>query len=699
MKKINLILGVHNHQPVGNFDSVFEWAAGTAYKPFLDVIEKYPGIKMTFHYTGSLIDYLREKEPDVLARVKMLVKKGQAELLTGGYYEPIMPSVPDRDRDGQIKKLTRYIKERLAYSPKGMWLAERVWEPSLAKTLKEAGVEYIVLDDAHFLASGISEDKLRGYYVTEDQGVTLKVFPISQKLRYLIPFADPEKTIEYLRAEASDSPAALLVMADDGEKFGIWPDTHKTCYEEKWLERFFGLLEKNSDWINTTTFSEYMENYPALGRLYFPTASYFEMSEWSLPSYTQVEFEALVKNADPSLKRFLKGGFWRNFLTKYPESNNMHKKMLYVSEKVDGFSGDKKSKSAAAESLYRGQCNCAYWHGIFGGLYLPHLRHAIYENLIDAENIISPLEPGAKARVEILDFDKDDSEEAVISDGTLWVCAKPSYGGMITELDFRPACYNLNDVIARRFESYHTKVDSAVIKKEGQKAETIHDVYYTKELGLGGHLKYDWYNRGCLIDHFFHASTTLEKFADCRYGELGDFVNQPYTLAAGAKSRKQPFVTLERTGGLWLESGHVPVRVTKVIKLDGGVLEADYEIENISGREAEMWPAVEFNFSLSNPYSDRCYVLAGGRKENVSSKTSFEGERVFSLRDGFTGISIDIESSEVSDFWVFPIWTVSLSEGGFEKTYQGSSVTVSKKYSVRPGGKINFSLTLRVSGE
>ena len=60
MKKINFIFGVHNHQPVGNFDHVFEWATKQAYEPFLDVIEKHPSIKIVFHYTGCLIDWFEK---------------------------------------------------------------------------------------------------------------------------------------------------------------------------------------------------------------------------------------------------------------------------------------------------------------------------------------------------------------------------------------------------------------------------------------------------------------------------------------------------------------------------------------------------------------------------------------------------------------------------------------------------------------
>src|SRR5260370_24127362 len=46
----------------------------------------------------------------------------------------------------------------------------------------------------------------------------------------------------------------------------------------------------------------------------------------------------------------------------------------------------------ARQELYRAQCNCPWWHGAFGGLYLPHLRNAAYQHLIAADNALLEIE-------------------------------------------------------------------------------------------------------------------------------------------------------------------------------------------------------------------------------------------------------------------------------------------------------------------
>src|SRR5207237_716500 len=183
------------------------------------------------------------------------------------------------DKIGQIERLTTFLKSNFGVRPRGMWLAERVWEPHLPRVLSEAGVEYVLVDDRHFALAGLDVDTLGGYYLTDEQGQSLRVFPINQRLRYLIPFAGVDEVFEYLAAWRGRAPA--ITMVDDGEKFGAWPGTYARVYEEGWLERFFDRL-LSTPWLEPTTLADVVERVPASGRVYLPTASYGEMGEWAL---------------------------------------------------------------------------------------------------------------------------------------------------------------------------------------------------------------------------------------------------------------------------------------------------------------------------------------------------------------------------------------------------------------------------------
>jgi len=426
-KTINFIFGLHCHQPVGNFDHVFREATEKSYKPFLEVAERHPSVKLTLHYTGILLEWLKANDPAVLAMIKKMVARGQVEMMTGGFYEPILAVIPDADKVGQIRKQTEWLKREFGANARGMWLAERVWEPHLPKVLREAGVEYLTVDDSHFKASGIMGEALTGRYVTEEQGATVEVFPILETLRYLTPFRAAHETIDYLRTLATEDGVRCAVVADDGEKYGSWPDTYDWVYRQGGLETFFTLLEQNADWIKACTFSEYRAKTRPFGRAYLPTASYTEMGEWAQPAPAVAALEeamAWMKQAGKwdAYGTFLRGGYWRNFMAKYEESNGLHKKMLHTSRRVASLkAADAAVAAKAQDHLWQGQCNCPYWHGVFGGLYLNHLRTALYECIIAADNAMDALEGRGTDYVTVqqTDFDGDGNAECILENSAM----------------------------------------------------------------------------------------------------------------------------------------------------------------------------------------------------------------------------------------------------------------------------------------
>jgi len=66
LKTVNFIFGLHNHQPVGNFDFVVEHAYRHSYLPFVEVAEDFPSIALTFHFSGCLLEWLESHHPEYL---------------------------------------------------------------------------------------------------------------------------------------------------------------------------------------------------------------------------------------------------------------------------------------------------------------------------------------------------------------------------------------------------------------------------------------------------------------------------------------------------------------------------------------------------------------------------------------------------------------------------------------------------------
>jgi alpha-amylase len=676
---VRLILALHNHQPVGNFDGVIEQAMQDSYKLFLDVLDRFPTLRISLHNSGSLMEWLLVHHPEYIERLARMVSEDRVEIIGGAWFEPILTMLPGHDRIGQITSYRHLLEQKLGASVRGLWMPERVWEPSLVADLADAGVEFTLLDDFHFKNAGLDESELSGYYITEDQGRLVRVFPIDEQLRYLIPFRDVPETINYLKHTHHHRPDAVLVFGDDGEKFGVWPETKRTVYDEGWLERFFEALTQaqNEGWLELTTFADVIDSRPPTGKVYLPGASYREMTEWALPVERQIEYDTLTQALQhdprwPAIKRFIRGGLWRNFKVKYPETDEMYCRMMMISNRLhelEKASQNGKLLDAARLELYRGQCNCPYWHGAFGGVYLPHLRNAIYKSLIHADSLIEQSQRGSGswAEAEDGDFNLDGRPEVKLANDQMVALFAPASGGLLYELDVRAIGLNLLATITRRPESYHRAVMGGA---SGSLASINTEVIF-KQPDLDKKLVYDPYPRKSLVDHFFDNDLKFDDLVSGQAMERGDF-------AAGvfeAKVRHQDdsvAVVMTRKGNAW---GH-PLTVSKTITLEAGqpTLKIRYDLEGIA-KGTTFHFAPEFNFAGLPSYAEERYFHdgQGNTLGDLGTKLDMQGDAL-TLVDGWQGIEVGIKLSKSGGLWAYPIETVSQSEGGFEAVHQSVAV-------------------------
>ncbi len=696
---IRFILALHNHQPVGNFDGVIEEAYQDSYLPFLDVLEGYPSLRIALHTSGCLMEWLDEHHPEYVDRLAGLVANGQVEIIGGAFYEPILTMIPSRDRVGQIRRYTEWLEDRLGAKVRGMWMPERVWEQSLTSDLATAGIDYTMLDDRHFKNAGLVSEQLHGYYVTEDDGRTLSILPGSERMRYLIPFADAQETINTLRGIAEQHSDAVVVFADDGEKFGTWPDTKQHVYEYGWLRRFFDLLVENSDWLRVTTPTEAIERVAPQGKIYLPEGSYREMTEWVLPTDRLNQYEDMCHDLEhderwPRISQFMRGGYWRNFKIKYPESNEMYSRMMGVSQRLAaarGATADSATLDQAQRELYRAQCNCSYWHGAFGGIYLPHLRNAVYRHLIAADNLLDRAEErfGAWVCANTGDLNFDARNEISLESDQLMALIAPAAGGTLYELDIRSICHNLLATLARRPEAYHRKV-LAGSQAGADGAASIHDRVVFKQEGLDQRLHYDAYARNSLVDHFYAEGTPLEAVATGRAPELGDFVDRRYEAVVRSKPQRTQ-VQLSRCGRV----GEHQIKITKGVTLNAGEakLEIAYLLEDLP-REVTLHFAPELNFSgMPGGADDRYFHDADGNAlGHLGSQLELTGVNHLGLIDQWLGLDASLAINRPTDVWTYPVETVSQSEAGFELVHQ--SVVVQPHWQVQADENGNWSVTL-----
>lgn len=648
-------LGIHNHQPVGNFDWVIEKIHRESYRPFLQAMHRHPNLPFSLHLSGVLIDWLVKHDPALLRLIKQMTGRGQLEIVGGAYFEPILPAIPRADRIAQIKMYQKEAKKRFGVTPKGFWLAERVWEPDVAADLAECGVEYTVLDDRHFLITGLAKSDLKGYFVTESDGAYLKIFPIDMKSRFLIPFKPVSEVEAHLR-QARDAGREGFFYFDDGEKFGSWPGTSDWVYRDGWMNDFLSMLERlKKDFLKVTTYGEAAKSMKPCGILYPPSASYPEMEDWALPALAFNEIQKYRSQFNLEYQEqspFVRGSIWKNFLVKYPESNRMHKTMLDMSKTLaaKGGAGD---AAKALKDLYQAQCNDAYWHGIFGGLYLPHLRDAIWSHLASVRAYLNRALKSDKITVASM----PSGEEAAFWEGKsfsgVWLLA---HGGFLSQLMHLARKRNILNTLARHAEGYHAAIHERITElKEGIFSHLGSGDLPFGQLfsGCDGKMPCDGADRGAFMDRIFELSDASER----------DFKNACLPALSPADAR---FTVSGKKLLIHYRDGSMQVSKTIVRKGLCG-FEVAYRVKNAGTAPAAASFGTEINFYLA-----------------VCQPESLGPDSV-TFRDSNTGIRVTLEADNPGGIWHYDVKTKHLSEQGFNETYQGTCVMPFWKLYLEPG--------------
>ena len=656
---VSLLFGVHAHQPVGNFDSVIVEAHERCYGPFLRIVHAYPGFRFAAHFSGWLLEWLLQRFPEDLALLRDMVARGQVELFGGGDCEPVLAAIPARDRLGQLRSLSERLASRLGERPGGAWLTERVYIPTVVPALVECGIQYITVDDYHFLCVGKTEEELDGFYTTEEDDRRIDLFPISEALRYRLPFSPAADAVSYLEGLAREGRSAAVYF-DDIEKFGIWPDTYQWVYESGWLKQFIeGVLA--SPLIRTETYRAYHRARRTRGIIYLPTTSYIEMNEWTLPPRAAATYADLVAREKasgfyPQSKAFVRGGIWKNFFMRYPEANWMHKRMLGLSQRLAALPGETPPEVLAM--LYRAQANDAYWHGLFGGLYLPHLRRTVWRNLLDLERALD--QRGAPEAPEQADVDCDGHDEVFLRNAAVQAVIKLDQSGALCEFDARGLSHNFADTLTQRHEHYYHKLSTQVgTEPEAAGIASAHDrVSFRHEVRPQDIVPDRRPRRIC---------------SDAWTGSDG-LAHPPAYLAEEDAGQRDSLRLRARIGGP-VAGGAEGGEVLKTFALEGAALTLNWRI---SPHESGFFQT-ELNLALPScdGYSGRYILEDGGIPCGFGQDLALARVRQLRLDDRELGGGLCLMMDPPARLRAHPHYTVSQSEAGFEKIMQAACIELS----------------------
>jgi hypothetical protein len=313
---------------------------------------------------------------------------------------------------------------------------------------------------------------------------------------------------------------------------------------------------------------------------------------------------------------------------------------------------------------------------VFGGLYLPHIRQAVYSHMIEAHSILRRVAGQSGVSFEVQDFDADGREEIVVDSDQYTAVFKPDQGGTLLDLALNQHRFSLIDTMTRRKEGYHKKLQQARKSEAHDGHASIHDLVLVKEEGLADYLVEDKYLKRCFIDHFLADGVTLQDFQSGHFAEMGDFVEGRYhdDVLEGDGA-----VVMWREGLVRHGQQTCPVRIAKEFQFTNGAEQiiATYELSTNHPGGLDVAFAVENNINFQAGHAEDRYILVDGKRAPhafLDSVGNHSGACGIALVDEYRSLACAFSSEQACDIWHLPIFTVSLSEGGFEKVYQGTTV-------------------------
>jgi alpha-amylase len=286
--------------------------------------------------------------------------------------------------------------------------------------------------------------------------------------------------------------------------------------------------------------------------------------------------------------------------------------------------------------LYRAQANDAYWHGLFGGLYLPHLRRAVWNNIIALEAKLDARQP--RPTVLAVDLDCDGKSETFIHNDRLQLVVRDDGLGAAHELSSYALTHNFGDTLRRYHEHYHNKISSGPSEHNGEGIASPHDTVSFKHPISPEDIIPDALPRALWLDEIDGEALTAYRQDD------------PAALR-------------------FTHAG-----VVKTLALDGPTVTVTWHCSGLAGRRLTT------RLNLAMPSCDGFlgrYVLADGSVPGgFGQPIDLPATTMLTLEDGVLGGSIRLGTQNPAEICGRPQQTVSQSEAGFEKIMQAVEVSV-----------------------
>jgi len=407
--RIKLILGSHAHVSYGSNNAEFENVYMNLMRPFITSLYRFPRVQAVFHYSGVLLQWVERSHPELFMLIEDMIARKQAEMLGGGFYEPMLPIIPLQDKIGQIELLTTYLRKQFGKRPQGCWIPGFAWEQGLVSPLASCGMNYTFLSKRQFTLAGGNDAPC----ICEDQGKLITVFPVFKSI-------EEELLKKNIFTILKDFDGNL--KENDEQIISIFPDKLNKGPEGSvdWAwGNFFDELSNCESFAETVNPGKLLKGLKDIQKLCVPDSS---CGEDGVPP--------------------------RRFIIENPEAGGIYSKMNFTNVLINQLRGDKSRKLSAHEELWKAQGGalfCPTGQRLRGRL----IRSAAYTALLRAEQVTRDKGKFAPSLVPF-DFNLDGVEEWLFHDAKI-NCYIQSLGGGVFELDYQPKAWNYLDTCEGRF--------------------------------------------------------------------------------------------------------------------------------------------------------------------------------------------------------------------------------------------------------
>jgi alpha-amylase/alpha-mannosidase (GH57 family) len=615
----------------------------TTIKKIFSYLYAHENLFLSVFIPGLLLEWFEKKHPEILDVLNELVKRKQVEILGGGYYEPPFPLLLPVDRVGQIESLTTSIRKTLGKRPRGITMAESIWDPSIISSCNSCGIEYALLDNRLIPRSSYRPVSSYSPLIVENLGRTLTVIPLHQDSLPTVK-QKPEEFFSYLK-NVKDSGNSFVFASF------FSPDELVELCEMGWMNSFLELQKKES-FSKLSTAHDFLKECDNFKKTFIPAGCMSDAAMWTLEPFVP-HAKVFSESLRPTV---------RDFLNLYPEAQKLYSRMMNVSLMVSQCRGDRARKKAARESLWEAQNYAVYLFTGKGGITDQNLRHHTYKNLIHAEKLVRESTDFIN-NSSSFDFDFDGTREYVNRFST-YNAFISRQGGMITELDVMHNCSNYCDVMPR------------IRKYDGVT---------------------DLYPKNMFIDHFMF----LEKDKNTKFDTslLAEHTSLIYKEVHFERSRHEVvlqtlFENTDESQILELEK--------KYLLTENGIL-VQYILRNKSDKDLSGYFAVENNFSVigKNGSNVDLEVLIDEKRESPCFDQTYLRQNaigLLQLTDTDAKNSFVLEPNEKAGIFIQPLYSQRPTEDSCsDKRYEANTCTFFWRVNIPAHKEIEKTLFLGIN--